>query len=238
MVVDLTKLESREEDVTNLLQQQKEDIDKNILATKKVEAGSRERFGQNITDIISDVASKAGVAPGSISEGLGEVGKKLDLESESALSLKKVRQRRDNVTRTFNFAFNRLEQAGLDVQSARENAINIALRLDEQEFTAEEASKNRRQIQARQQIQDELNEALSKLNEEAARRKRKEALKLGIVRALFGFAGSLAGAGISGLLSKGAAAATSTVGPTAGTSVLPTTASQGGTAGVSTITGT
>jgi len=176
----------------NLLRARTQASEAEIAATKQKIESSRVPFSENISDVARETAARYGIAPESVAgPSILRAQEDLEAASEEALSLRGVRERQENVNRTFNFVFGRLVSAGFGVAEAKRTAMQYALDEDRRRAESASSGKARQLVTEKQDILDRYAARILDVKRKAAEKRRKEAIKNSMLRTFFGIAGSL-----------------------------------------------
>ena len=157
----------------------------------------------------------------------------LDMKNREASGARSLNNQRQNMTDTLAFLVNRLQNAGLDRQSAESTARQLVLTMQGQDFTASENKKNRNSAVITQNSKDAY--ALRAAEDErlATSRARRLSLENTVMSSLFGLGGMAIGALLAVPTGGASVVAGAALGGIAGTSAgAVTKSSMGRTAGV------
>lgn len=216
MPIDRRKeLSQAEQDVQDFLSQRPGQIDKDIASTGAAVSASRAASGDTIKGAIQAAAQRYGLEPDTVTAAAPSIQRgQEDLESanQDALAMRRYRENQAKVNTAFNFVFNRLIQAGVDANSAKQTAMQFALDTQRRETSSAEYAKTRQVTLEKSDILDTFAQRRAELARKYAADRRKQAILNGVTRSFFG----LVGTGI-GFTAGGPAGAV--VGQTAGTQV-------------------
>lgn len=177
-----------------------------ISDTNAAVGASRGASNQNITDVANELAGKYGLPANAMqgtAPGIAYGNEDLSRSNEDALALRKVRERQDNVNRTFNFIFGRMVTATGNRQKAADVAMQYALEQDRRAHESAANEKKRQQASKISDIKNQFNEqkiAMTRSAQDSARRK-------ALVNSMISTFAGLAGAAGSAYALRGASTA-------------------------------
>ena len=176
-------------------------LETGISDTQAAIDASRAASNESTANVARETAGKYGLAPdvgAAAVPGVARGNEDLTRANMDALSLRKIRERQDNVNKTFNFLFGRLVSAGEDVQSAKATAMQYAL--DQDRRAAETASNEqaRRSASAKQDILTAYSNQQIQMQRKAESERRQQAILNSMVKTFFGMAGTVGAAYVGG----------------------------------------
>lgn len=201
MIDRKAELDAAEADAGQYLQNRPAQIDANLATMNAAVAKSRAGSNDDIASVLKSVGERFNISPDVVGAGLPTVqrgNEDLAAANTDALAFRKAKENQATFNTTFNFAFNRLTQAGVDAKAARQSAMQYALDTQRREAESTANAKGRQVAIEKQDILDEFNARRIALEKKHAEDKRKSAIYNGIVRSFAGLAGAGAGFMIGG----------------------------------------
>lgn len=175
--------------------------DASILDTTKKVEDSRAASNQTIADVARETAAKYG-APGNAgagaAPGIERGNEDLASANEDAMALRKVRERQDNVNRTFNNVFSQMLTATGNKELAAKTAMQFALDEDRRTFQSNQNEKARSVTMKKQTMLDQFAQQKIDQTRKAQADARHKALVNSMMRSFFGMAGTVVGASVAG----------------------------------------
>lgn len=196
-------LRQKEQDAEKYLAGRPGAIDAGISDTASVIDASRKNFASDVTNAGAEAAAKYGL-PGDTAQASGPAvdyqSQNLDRANESGLALRQVRERQANVNQTFNYVFGRMVQAGMDVNQAKQTAMQYALDQDRRTAEAAGNQKARELALQKQDMMDQYSAQRIAMQRKYAEDAQKQAIYNGMLRSFFGLAGGAVGGYAGGLI--------------------------------------
>lgn len=197
-----------EQDTENLIRSRGPASDQEIANSASATAGSRGRFASSIPALAESIGARTGLADsGAGAAAVAPFAEDLKRTDDEANSLRKVREKRDNVNQLFSFMSDRLQAAGIDRSKAEDVARQFALDEDQRANISSENERSRDLAVKKQDLLDSYADKQIELKRKAEQEQQKNAFKQAIYKSLFGMAGTAVGAYTGGLGGKAAAAA-------------------------------
>lgn len=187
----LAERSAREDELFRFLRGRPGEIESGLARSAEESAASRGRLATRTDAVTERLAARfnLGAAPVSASgPGFERAAEDLMAREKEELSLRGVREKRENVSRTFSTMTDRLVQAGVDRAQAEAVSRQFALDEESRKHARSEGEKDRGAALEKQNIREDYTTRLVAMQRKFAEDQRASAFKNSLIRSLFGTA--------------------------------------------------